>query len=256
MTMYRCPICGANHKQQIANCRLCGQNMSGEMIPVGTVHVAAPIQTKGGIKGIVFLAVGAVVLIVAAAVGLGLVRSNSVIEGAKNAVVGNDADGWTVQADAAGRYSIQLPGNRTNETVDFPSTDNGKLNIWTAKVGNDIVLHVGFGPVTPPAATTGAGGSVIPQTATLQLFLQQLAAKWMAQNGLTDQLVTTAETGIGGLPAYTVRSNAAKFTLNTQDAYMQAAFMLRGTTLYVIETTSIYKDAEQLDRMAGTFKPS
>jgi hypothetical protein len=266
MSTYRCPICGANHKDNVSQCRLCGADMTGRPLPVdNAVHAPPPVSAKGGVKGLVFIGLGLVLVLIVAAVALGFVRSQSV-ETAASKIIGKHTDGWTTQTEpddksggstagaSGGHFSVELPGDRTRETIDFTGTNDGKLVVWTAKIGDDYRLQAGWGTITPPPPGSGPSGTFADQGPTRQLFLKGVADKWMAANGLSAANVTEGNAFFGGLPAYVVRSTTASAKLNGKAAYTQVAFGISGDKLYVLLLTSSYKDADQLDKMMSTFQ--
>jgi hypothetical protein len=268
MSTYRCPICGANHKDNVSQCRLCGADMTGRPLPVETgMHAPPPVSTKGGVKGLVLIGLGLVLLLIVAAVGLGFVRSQAV-ETAATKIIGKHTDGWTIQTEpddkapggstaasgSVGHFSVELPGDRTRETIDFSGPTDGKLVVWTAKIGDDTKLQAGWGTIVPPAPGGGPNGTFADQGPTRQLFLKDLAAKWMTSNGVRSTLVTESNAFFGGLPGYVVKATTPTAKIKDKDAYAQVAFGINGDKLYVLIVTSIYKDADQLDKMMSTFQ--
>ena len=272
MPNYRCPICGANHKKLIPNCRLCGQNMSGEFIPTGpppqaTTSASMLVGNQGGTKGVFLLGAALVIVLVVAAVIFGVARSNSVVESGKNLFVKN-ADGWTPQSEPddkqgppatgasndIGHFVVDLPGDRIHEEVPFSATKSGKITAWTAKVGKDTKIQVGWGKVTPPTPGAGPQGTSPDPGPTIRNFLKQISLAWAAQNALTDLTYKQSEASIAGQPAYLISSISPKFKLDGKDAFGWLGLTLKGDTLYVIQVLSIYGDAPQFDRVAGTLQ--
>jgi hypothetical protein len=268
MANYRCPICGANHKEPVESCRLCGADMTGRPIPAEFHAAPPPVSTKGGVKGIVFIGLGVVLLLGIAGLAFGFIRSNEVIEQAKVKVLPNQTDGWRVQNEpdplnskgtapstvSVGHFSVELPGDPTYETIPFGATNEGNLTVWTAKIGTDYLLQVGWGHVTPPAPGVGPTGTAVDQTPTGQRFLKEtVAPQWLASHGVTATQVTEQATVISGAPAYVIKEVQSTTTLNGKPAFLQTALILHKDILYVIQLTSIYKDADQLDRMINSF---
>ena len=271
MPNYRCPICGANHKKMVPNCRLCGQNMSGEFIPTGPPPSAGAttmmVGNRGGMKGMFLLGVGVVAVLALAGVIFGFVRSNSVLESVKS-VASTPVDGWTSQSEPdekqgppassasseVGHFVVELPGDRVHEEVPFSATKTGKLSVWTAKVGKDTKIQVGWGKVVPPTPGAGTNGGTAPdQSATIRNFLKQMAFQWAAQNNLTEDSYKSTEISVGGYPGFQLNSIGPKFKLDNQDAFGWLGLTLKGDTLYVIQVYSIYQDAPQFTRVANTF---
>lgn len=265
MPTYRCPICGATHKKQVSQCRLCGADMTGRPIPAETVLSSAPpVTVKGGIKGIVLIGLGIVLLLVVGAVLFGVVRSNETVNAVKNKVVSHE-DGWTVQPEpdpslpsdtpTSGSFTIELPGERTHETVDFVGTNDGTLIVWTAKIGKDTILQAGSGVITPPppGAGPGPGGTATDQIPTGQNFLSEKADQWAAKAGITNKNYTVTNTVISGSAAVVLQTTAPMTKVAGQDAYVKMAFILNGNKMYVLKVVSIYKDADQLTKMINNF---
>ena len=81
----------------------------------------------------------------------------------------------------------------------------------------------------------------------------------MAAKGLTRDVdptgtsdVSVDETSFRGHPALVVTTPASDVTIDNQPAYLQTMFVLRGNVLFVVQTTSIYENAEQFNRMRET----
>jgi len=270
MSTYRCPICGANHKDNVAHCRLCGADMTGRPLPVDTgIGAPPPIPPAGSVKGIVFIGIGLVLVLALGAVFFGFIRNTQVETVATN-VFGKHTDGWTTQNEpdetqpggtsassgSVGRFSVELPGDRIRETIDFTGTNDGKLTVWTAKIGDDMTLQAGWGNVTPPPPGSGPEGTFKDQGPTRQIFLRELAANWMKANGINAGNVSESTTFFGGMPAYSVKTQTANTKLKDKPAYTQIAFGLNGDKLYVLIVTSVFRpqDTDQLDKMQSTFQ--
>jgi hypothetical protein len=269
MSKYRCPICGAVHKQYQPNCRLCGQSLSGENIPVNAPKAATPIGTNTSIKGIIWLGVLVVLVLLVGAIFFGYVQSNRAIESAKEVVLQQNTDGWSpLVCSTAGAsteatptctvpdgqgFTVELPGDRTKSNTPFALAEGQKMETWSATVSDDTLLEVIFAPIVDPA--TGAA----PADEDEEVALQRIADAWLAEKGLTREPgstgssdVTINETGSKGHPAIVIKTPSADVTLNGEDAYLQTMLVLRDDVLFVVQTTSIYENAEQFDRMRQT----
>jgi hypothetical protein len=251
MPKYRCPVCGASHKEPVPNCRLCGQNMGPNAVSTFETPVASEYHRKRGIKGVFLIGAGLVVLILSVTLALGITKPTREMEAVKNKISGS-ADGWTTQVEQEGKFTVELPGDRTRQTVAFPVTDTGKLTVWTATIGTDTSIQVGFGPVRETLGATTTTSTEAPATKLLRIK-EQLVQKWANAAGLTPSFLEIKEGSLGGLPAIVVHTTSPKLRLQTAEAYGDLVFALNGTTLYVIEVLSIYSDAPQLPRLAGTF---
>jgi hypothetical protein len=247
MSTHRCPLCGANHKEEAEFCRLCGQSLAPGSVATVTRSVATPVHATRGTKGMVLIGLGLVVAVLVAAVVFGVVRDNAQIRKAKELVTG-EADGWTPQVDDLGKFTVALPGSRTREVLANPATDDRKLTAWHADLGDDTTVLVGWGKVTAPLVN-----GVIAAPAAYRYLRETVVPRWQAAGNLTTDFVTVEETGVGGLPAVAVRTTQARLALNGRDAYGSMVFALNGNTLYVLQVLSIYKDMPQLSRMASSF---
>jgi len=250
MSKYRCPICGAAHKEQVANCRLCGQNMSPNAIPAYQQDVKQEIHTDKSIKGVALIGLGLVAAIILGAVIFGVVRPTKQLQQASDLITGERHDGWATSTSESGKFVVDLPGEVTQETITLAVTDTGKLNGAVAyvplKSSPDTVLTVGSGPITLPTSPMSGPAAVT--------FLKEtIGPKWAAANNLEQVYVDITETAVAGYPAILFSTPTAKLKLNGKDAFAQGAFVLKGSTLYLIQTISIYKDAEQQSHMLSTF---
>lgn len=268
MSKYRCPICGAVHKQYQPNCRLCGQSLSGENIPVNAPKAATPGSANTSIKGVFFIGALVVIVILVAAVAFGVVQSNRAIESAKEVVLQENTDGWsplvcvvegtstettpTCTVPQGQGFSVELPGDRTKSITPFALAEGQKMETWSTTISDDTLLEVVFAPVTDPQ--TGA-----PADPKDELALQRIADAWLQTKGLTRETDATGasevkvdETTFRGHPALIITTPSSDVTLKNEDAYLQTMLVLRGDVLFVVQTTSIYENAEQFDRMRQT----
>jgi hypothetical protein len=247
MSKYRCPLCGATQKNEAERCRLCGQSMAPGAVATSLQPVAQSTRAPRGIKGMLVIGVGLVLGVVVLAVVFGVSRDNAQIRKGTDLVVGQ-ADGWSTQVDEQGKFSVELPGTRTRESEPSAATDDGRLTAWHASLGSDTQVTAGWGKVSPPLAN-----GVLATPAAYRYLRDTVALRWMAKNGLTSDFVTIDEGSAAGLPAVTLRTTQARLKFEDQDAYAHLAFALNGTTLYVLQVLTIYKDAPQLSRMAASF---
>jgi hypothetical protein len=254
MSKYRCPICGAAHKEQVANCRLCGQSMAPNAIPAYEQDVKQEVHTDKSIKGVALIGAGLVIAIVLGAVLFGVLRPTKQLEQVSDLATGNRHDGWATTSSDTGKFTVDMPGEVTKESVDLAITTTGKVTGVTTyvplKTNPDTYLLVASGPITLPATPPG---SALSAAAAQNLLKDTVLPQWLAANKLALVEGEQQETGIAGYPALTFKTLAPKLKLQGKDAYGQVAFVLTGSTVYVIETISIYKDADQQDHMLSTF---
>ena len=78
MSKYRCPVCGATHKEEPYVCRMCGYRIAENMgsLEVGDTGTKPLIRTRSGFGRPILVALLGVVVLVVAAVGLGFVRTD------------------------------------------------------------------------------------------------------------------------------------------------------------------------------------
>lgn len=257
MSKYRCPICGATHKEQVANCRLCGQSMAPNAIPSSQNQVAQELHTDNGIKSVALIGLAIVAAIIIGAVIFGIVRAPKQLKQAQDVIQNTNIDGWAPVTSEQGKFTVEMPGEVTKETVAFAVTDDGKLVGATTKIPSaaspETTLLVGSGTVTLPAGTTS--GTALSVAGAQNFIKDTLGQKWWTSIRPDQGVEYESEaTAVAGYPAVTFRTSTPKATLNGKEAFAQVTFVLKGTTLYVIQTISIYKDAPQQDRMLSTFQ--
>lgn len=254
MAKYLCPTCGAVHKEYQPQCRLCGQALAANTAPINAPQAAVVTSSKGSMKGIAFIGIGLVILVIALALVFGLVSGSKSIDNVKDKVIpGSVNDGWSSLTDDEGHITVSLPGDRTKSATTFPGTKDGKITVWTSKIGTDTIITVGYGTVTAPTADATTGSA--PSTATFQNFLRDLAGQWAISQGTTPMIGGSA-TAVAGLPAYVVSGTSASYTVNGKPAYAQQALMLKGNELIAVTVLSIYKNAEQFEKVYGSLAVS
>jgi hypothetical protein len=254
MSKYRCPICGATHKAEVANCRLCGQSMAPNAIPAYQQDVAHELHTDKSIKGVALIGLAVAVAIIAGAIVFGVIRPTKQIEKATDFVTGDRHDGWASTSSDAGKFVVDMPGDVTKETVDLAITDTGKVTGVTAyvplKASAETYLLVGSGPVTLPS---GTAGTALNAAAAQNYLKDTIVQRWLVANDIELLEVESTQTAVAGYPALQFKTLAPKAKLLGKDAFAQVTLVLKGSTLYVIQTISVFKDAGQQDRMLSTF---
>jgi hypothetical protein len=112
MSKYRCPVCGAAHKEPPDKCRLCGQVMTeGAQVDTPLSREAPPPER--GIGGIAFALIGVVLVIAILFILLGLTPANKAIDNVKSKipVVGQQTcDGCEQLRDDEAPFTVVLPG--------------------------------------------------------------------------------------------------------------------------------------------------
>ncbi len=268
MSKYRCPICGATHKQYQPNCRLCGQSLSPENIPTDMPRAATPASANSSIKGVFLIGLGVVLVLLVGALAFGIVQSNRTIETAKEVVLQQNVDGWSplvcvVEGTATETpptctvapgegFKVELPGDRTKSNTPFGPAEGTKMETWSATIGSDTLLEVAFAPITDPA--TGAALTSGDKDA-----FDRIADAWLAGKGLSRAVSSTGstdvrvqETSFKGYPALLLTTPTTEVKYNNQDAYLRTLLILRDDVLFVVQTTSIYESSDPFDRMVST----
>jgi hypothetical protein len=242
MSKYRCPVCGATHKDQPTKCRLCGQDMSGSStVPAYTGGSRQSAESSGGLGSLAIIAIIGVLVIGILAIVLGFTGSNSFINNIRDKIPGlqvDKKDGWTALDDPSGGFIAQMPDGREKNFVAFAPAANGRLDQWSSVIGNETDLTISYGKVTK------ADGQ------SANAALAGFAGTWAATLG--GKIESTTETGFLGYPAVDV--GVRDLTYNGQPATAKAMMVLRGDTLYIIQSESIYSDHPQYGRLLGGFQ--
>jgi hypothetical protein len=250
MSSYRCPLCGANHKDAAERCRLCGQSLAPGAVDTAPRSAVKPVRAKRGIKGVVLIGLGLVLALIIGALAFGLLRADRQVKMAQDLVTGT-ADGWSTQVESEGHFQVDMPGTRTRSTTTFAGTDDGNLTAWQSSVGDDTETLVGWGTVTPPL-TDGT----ISHPLAVQYLRETVLPRWALAHGIEEKTGEFQEASIGGLPAVVAKTVQPQLKVKGKEAFAHMAVALRGTRLYVLQVLTIYKDTPQLERMANTFVPT
>lgn len=240
MASYRCPVCGATHKEQPAKCRLCGQDMSGNVSPTGEIQKsqALDLGRRKGISGVFWIAAAGVVVLAFLALAFGVIPGGTWLDNVRDKipfVSKSTSDGWVTVDDDAGRVTFKMPTSHTQGTLAFPLATGGQLTQWTANVGSETQLGLAYGELVVPAGESA--------TATLT----RAGDAWVAQTG--GKVDKRTETSFAGLPAVEIKISGLRY--DNQPAYQSALLILRGQTLYVASSTSIYADQPQYTRLVN-----
>lgn len=184
MAKFRCPSCGAAHKEVGDHCRLCGTSFeSGAGVAVAGSGPQAQESDRYRKRGLghfvgVGLAVG--VLVIAGGVALGVtgfeggdwVRENVPF------LASTTDDGWEEYTEPAGVFRVEVPAEPEQTAEGFAVTSSGSVQRYVTDLGRDAELTIGYTegaqlPEDEPAATldvvterfaTGLGGVVLDET--------------------------------------------------------------------------------------------
>lgn len=239
MAKYRCPRCGATHKEQTEQCRLCGQRMVSEHdVAQYTGGARQQIDKPKGLGKLFFIALGGVLVIALVALVLGLVPSNSFINSIRDKIPGlkvDSSDGWRQVEEPGGSFVAQFPGEPTTRTIPFSASPDNRITSVVVKVGDETELSVSYGTVS----------QIGEESAKAEL--ERLGDIWAAQTGF--KVSQRTETGFMGYPALLLEQTEGK--LLGQYATQRSMLVLKGDRLYVIQSTSVYKDHPQFERLAN-----
>jgi len=234
MAKYRCPSCGAAHKEPQANCRMCGTNMDGSVeIPAGGIPARAPAQKKsgmGGMSGILLIGLLIVAVLAVGAVVFHVTSGNSTVNKVIDKLPGQSPppDGWKMVTDAEGGFTVMLPPDPQPTSVKFPAADNGQLSGWLATIGTpptvDTQLYVIYGKIHPKPGEKAVD------------TVSRLGNTKMAQDGgfVESQELTTYQ----GYPAIRYTINRVQF--EGQQGHENALMFLKGDQVFVVESLSKY----------------
>jgi hypothetical protein len=216
--------------------------MSGSStIPAYTGGSRQAAQKRGGLGSIVLIAVLGVLAIGVFAVVLGVTGSNDFVDNLREKIPGlepSENDGWTSLDDPAGGFIAQMPEDRQKKFMAFAPAANGRLDQWSAVIGTETDLTISYGKVTKPAGQSDKAA------------LASFADTWAVS--LNGKLDDTAETSFRGYEAVDVAVRDLSF--EGESASARALMVMKGDTLYVIQSLSVYPDHPQFVRLVNDFQ--
>lgn len=246
MSKYRCPVCGATHKEEPEKCRLCGQYL-GERATGPTVmaEVRQTTGRRGGVADIVLIAVGGVVLIALLFVVLGLTGSNSFIENIRDKIPGLATikdDGWESIDDADGGFVAEMPETRERSSAQFGPSTTSRLERWVANIGQETELSVSYARL-----------STLPEGDDWRPFLESMAVTWgQTLGGKAEDIHDDVFRGYPGTTTTIDNLRMIDSQGVQQQATAKAWLVLRGDTLYIIQSMSVYRDHPNFSRLASS----
>ena len=131
-----------------------------------------------------------------------------------------------------------MPEAREKKFIAFAPAANGRLDQWSSLIGNETDLTISYGKVSK---TDGQSANAA---------LAGYAETWAATLG--GKVEDANETGFLGFPAIEVA--VRDLTLVDEPATASAMMVLRGDTVYVIQSESIYPDQPQYGRLLSGFQ--
>jgi hypothetical protein len=245
-TKVRCPQCGAKNTGEAAKCRICGQDLRGTVEQPLTMPEPGSAQMRSGrLSGLVAMAAGGVLLLLALALVLGIVPSPRWLSDARNSIPllsQESDDGWTAFVEPSGRWRAEMPVDRTESTVAFPLADTGSARQWTSRLGGtstvaDTELSVIWTTVPAPAGENVA--------ASLATTAQQYG------ESLGGRVERNDEATFRGLPAR--RLEVSRLRQGDEDASVEALLVRRGEQLVILQSRSVYPDHPQFGRLVEGF---
>jgi hypothetical protein len=204
---------------------------------------------KKGIKSLILIAVGAVLLISVAAVALGAVNNDKNIEKVTKAVPGlspTDADGWSTTTDPTCGITVDFPGERTQETTDGTTR-------WVATVGKDEALTVTCKDLDESQTKT------TEQTA--KEYLEAFAQADATERG--GEVLRVTEQPLGGVQGIYVEGRApmasndvliAKGADPDVSSWSRASYTVKDGRLYVVKVDGVSKEPTAWDRFVNSFR--
>jgi len=248
MAKTRCPICGATHKEDAHQCRICGAVMDGTVDQRGAVALQTRPATgkKKGIGAVALPGIAAVAVILVLAIVLGFTTGDLSAAKIRDEIpfLRTHSDGWVKVDDPQGGFTVEMPSSRQTTSAAFDSATNGRLTGWTAPIGSETTLVVLYGKVTTLPNETSI--------ATLQRVVDADVARTKSTSGTREvKLDKQTQTDFRGYPAI-------EYQLSGNDVYgkygyEKAVVFLKGDQLYSLASLSIYKDHPQYDRFVNSF---
>lgn len=241
MATYRCPICGASHKEQPAHCRLCGQDMRDQaLVPQTSKGARAATKTRKGTARIAMIGVLGVLAVLAVAVIFGFSGDDTFINNIRARIPGlssTEDEGWSRLTDDGAGYSVELPDTRTEAFAPFGPSTTGRVEQWVAPIGAETDLSTSYATVALPAGQDDT------------VAVGELADSWAASLG--GEVDRRDEVDFSGYPGQIITVDGLR--LDGETASVQALVVLRDDRFYVVQSFSIYPDHPQWSRVANSF---
>lgn len=250
MSKYRCPVCGATHKEQPEKCRLCGQYLGSRLTgPALQPEVRQAAGTRRGVADVAVLMIGGVLVIALIFVVLGLTGSNSFLENIRDKIPGlarTEDDGWEEVDDADGGFRVDLPDTAERANATYTLAENSRLEQWVANIGAEVELSVGY-------ATLDADFELDPKSDASVNGLANVYQSTVNANFRQDP----QRTSFRGYPATTgtidglmmADSNGVNWP-----ATIKVLIVYKEHRAYVLASKSIYQDHPNFGRMVNSFE--
>jgi hypothetical protein len=254
---YRCPVCGATHKNMPQQCRLCGQQMGPEVTVGQTVQPRYVEESRSGLGVFIVIAVVLVIGLVGVFIALQLIPGTQQVEQLANkAGLNATPDGWSNYLYADGGFSVDLPDGTRQTTF--------KDGVYTLDelIGTETHISVTATRVLPATeyATRTYSTDQDPQIEAKR-YIRGLAddfeATVLADQGKVDK--RSDDTAVVGVPAvyFELRNVKDTYTDLRTDQRLsgRAVMFVKDGVLYTIRVTSVYDytNLPQFDRVASSF---
>jgi hypothetical protein len=242
MAKYRCPVCGATHKELPEHCRLCGQKM-GEEAVVGDFSGARKLQTqKKGIFGIAFVVILGVIVIAVVLIALDIAPGSKQLNAVVDKVPGlpkDDESGWAKLDATDGKFTVKMPTDQPEQAKQ----PDGSIT-WTAWIGSDARVLISY---DPDAVSSGSDERTLAREWTDSYEKAQKAAGTKVDKAKADFAFV-------GHPAGYLELRDARLEEHPQERYYgKVLSFVNGTGRYTIRVDSRYKTVDQWDRVTSTF---
>jgi hypothetical protein len=243
MSKYRCPVCGAAHKESPEKCRLCGLSMGViSSVPISTETRQVSTKKKG-IADVGLFAIGGVVLLALIFVILGFTGSNSFLENLRDKIPGSGGnDGWQEIDDGDGGFTARLPEDNERRTTPFPLAANGRLEQWVAPISAETELSISYARLL-----------TLPESNEWRSFLEDAAITW--GDTLGGQATQITESSFRGYPMMSTTIGRLRMEDSggtVQAGSARAYLVLRGDTLFIIQSKSVYADHPNFASLADS----
>jgi hypothetical protein len=199
-----------------------------------TAERSASLATVLVVALIGVLAIGVLALV------MGFTGSNDFVDNVRDKIPGlevSSSDGWSELDDPSGGFIAEMPDEREKKFVQFAPAANGRLDQWSSVIGAETDLTISYGKVSRPD-----GQSV-------KAALVDYADMWATTIG--GKVDNTEETTFRGYNA--IELDVRDLTYGDQIATARALLTLKGDTLYVIQSLSVYPDHPQYGRLVNSF---
>ncbi len=262
MPKYRCPVCGATHREMPDFCRLCGQQM-GEEVSVGDFKGARTVVVqKKGLGGIMFMAIGLVVLIAVGLAVLGIGPGGTQIDKLTSKLPGvSRPTGWTELRDEDGKFVVNFPSNGRKQNKDATNPITGeKGTSWSVLLSEETLITVtyaktaGAGTTTTTAAPAGSAAPRDPALVRIRGIGETYAEKLKTDSGLVSK--RDDQNAFGFAAQYIEAANQTDPAIKNR-VNLRSMFWIRDDTMYVIEVRSVYSidKMTQFDNVLQSFQP-